>query len=422
MYATCFSLADDPDDVAMLDGNAEYRAFYQRANELAGLDLLCRDRARVLQAALRCFMSPHGLTDLEPSRIRDLRLADIREEVLPDTRLRLVERRLKADGTSIADLLGPDIGLLSDNGLRAEVEGVLAAVGGWQQTTEEGLLGWMQDVVQEVNRSFAGERPPLELLTANRLELREGVSELQRERARLHDDPLPLEVVDPSELASRGADFVRGHPEIGPHVLVVWVTTDLLRSQFATPWPVNAEPDTVVGLLSCDRTHGTPIARLCAFAHADPADLVAGIEPALAIVFVTALSTWRSHPPPMEPSWAVTELGPVFVLIDQPIVDFVEAAIASRVRLGWEPIWVDGDRELSVFVFADVQSRRRLFLHVATSAGREALQRWLRSLTEEGVIHEPELGEGSSHLGHLDAALRHIVGTFWEIHQFGGRP
>jgi hypothetical protein len=115
-------------------------------------------------------------------------------------------------------------------------------------------------------------------------------------------------------------------------------------------------------------------------------------------------------------------VGPVFAIVDQPIVHIVDHTIARGAVLRWEPVWVDGDHQLTAFVLANEALPGVFLIHLATTAGRRALERWLRTLPPDLVLHDPRLGEDAPHAAMLHAVLQHFVGTFWEAHMVGDRP
>lgn len=417
-FATYFSIADDPDDRALLAGNVEYEEHYERAAALAPpiANMEWPERSRIVDALLRAAMAPMGLLAIAPRRLATLRTRDLADDLLPDERLDHIADLAAEGGTSeLARALPEADGIDGLVRFQDAVAGWLTARGVPAATWAQ-QRAWMAAVVDELNRTRADGAPQFDAVDQQGDPVREAVDDHQRERLGLNDDPLPLELIDPRDLQTRGRDFARGHADIGPHLLVVWLRADLLRRQFAVPEQLRDFHGHVFGLLSCDRTHGDPRAMLCPLPSA-PSDALPALQARTPVLFLTTLASIIDTPSDVSFAGAPQ----VFALIDQPVLGFVDHTVDTGATLRWEPVWIDGDHQLSVFVFTNDTLPGVLFLHIASSASRQTLARWLRTLPADQVIHDPMLGEGSAHAGSLHAVLQHIMGTFREINQFGGR-
>ena len=415
-FATLFSVGVDEDDLALISDNLPYRDFYHRAAKLAPPDAPWPVRSRVIDALLRASMAPPIDTALTPDRLVDLRAADLRDEWSPDRRLRRVERVIGSE--SWPEALGEvpaDLEMTTTVTFRDHVATLLA---------ERGILTmpfdrqaeWTEAVVSKLNAELVDGRR-FETVRSLEDRARADLDDFQHERLQIHEEALPLEIVRPTDLKLRARDFARSHEVIGVHSLLVWLRGDLLARQFQLPESSDMSSDgLVLGLLSCDRTHGKPRALLCPFEAVAPTELFDLLQSRSRILFLTTLATIVDTPHDVR----FDRIAPVHALIDQPIIGFVEHTLALGATLRWEPVWIDGDRELSVFVFENSQLPGVALLHITSSAGRHTLARWLRRLADRGVDHAPEIVEGVAGPG-LHAIIEHVVGTFWILDQLGGR-
>jgi hypothetical protein len=94
----------------------------------------------------------------------------------------------------------------------------------------------------------------------------DSLAEHGRHRLVLHDRPHQLEVLPAGQLVSSADLFVRTHPKVGPHHLLLWCSAELLASQFAHPNALRSTSGYVVGLLATGTDEDlNPVVRLAMF-------------------------------------------------------------------------------------------------------------------------------------------------------------
>ena len=88
--------------------------------------------------------------------------------------------------------------------------------------------------------------------------------------------------------------------------------------------------------------------------------------------------------------------------------------------LRWRLSRLNGDREVSILILEQDQLPGVYFLLFASAAGEEAFLNWLARHPQARVRNDRTVAETCT--GHLDALLRHIVGSFAQLDLFGGTP
>ena len=413
-FATYFSVGTDLDFLHLLEGNREYLSYLRRGRALEGARTADGAR-RFVDAVLRLAMAPAAVRELDLGAIASLSPSSIRNSWTPDQRLQEIE---KCAGDIAVQLDRPP---LDHAGLVATRDVLAKELNGRGIATMSFLehADWIRSIVSEVEHSpYAGQLRFQIVIGPTADSVEADVDEMQRERLALHvAGRLPLEIVPTGDLRARARDFARSHAEYGVHSWMVWIRRDLLARQFEIEdglLPV-ADDELVLGLLSCDRVHGVPVARLCWFDAMPPAIVFAAIAGKAKILFCTTLASIVDTPAEAE----LHGVAPVFALIDQPLVAFCQHTLDGGAELRWRVFRIEGDRLLSVFVFENGEIPDVFYLTFASAGMRPHLLRWLESLAPNGCVYSAELAE--AHGAALAALSEHLVGTFWLVDYFGGR-
>lgn len=414
LFATYFSVADDEDFLALLADNTTYRSYYHRARQLGSNG--GRVSHRLIDALLRSAMAGSELLEITGRDVLEFEAHDVPQRWMPDSRLRAIEAvtghlAIPADLDDIDT--DPD-GLVS---YRDTISEVLTGAGAPTMSFAE-QRSWTERLVADLEASEEadGFRFTVETIEPED-RLASDLDDLGRERLQLHPTRLPVEFVNPDDLRERARDFARSHREIGVHSLVIWLRRDLVARQFAIGDPEPHQGDRpLLGLLAADRVNGDPVARICAFDHVSPAALWAATSATHRLLFLTTLATIVDTPG----DEAFDGIAPVFALIDQPVMAFAQHTLDQGAGLRWRVIGVEGDRDLALFVFQNSAIADVFYLSFATVATRHHLGRWLTGLAEQGFAQDDAVA--GDHEGAIDALVEHIVGTFWRLDQFGGRP
>lgn len=414
LFATYFSVGEDGDFMDLLVGNPTYLGYYKRARQLGGTGPVVSHR--LIDALLRSAMAGAELLELSGRDILDLGSSEIRERWMPDSRLRAIEDVISGLPlpSDLDDLDTDPDGLVS---YRDAVSEILTGAGIATMDFDQ-QRRWTQQVVAELEASEVadGFRFSVELVEPED-RLASDLDDLGRERLQLHPTRLPVELVSPDDLRERATDFARTHAELGVHSLLIWLRRDLVTRQFDLA-PAGDVDTTrpLLGLLSCDRVNGEPVARICAFDHVTPAVLWAATSASHRLLFFTTLATIVDTPA----DEAFEGIAPVFALIDQPIMAFVQHTLDQGACLRWRVIGIEGDRDLALFIFENTEIADVFYLSFTTVATRHHLGRWLTGLADRGCIQDETVA--ADHEAAVGALVEHIVGTFWRLDQFGGRP
>lgn len=413
LYATYFSVGDDSDFRAMLAGNPTYLGYYKRARRLASSPT-GEASARWADATLRAVMAPRALLDLAAADIVELSAADLRQQLLPDVRLRHLERAARS--LPMDDEL--DRIALDSEGMsiyRDEISRILTEAGIDTMTHAE-HHAWASRLIDELTAGRGAHAFQFSLATtAPDDQLLSELDDHGRERIQLHAQKLPLKIVAPVQLPERTQDFARAHSGFGPHCLLVWLRRDLLTRQFDTiDTTMSTNQDTILGLLACDRADGEAVARLCPF-DVSPSMLYAVFKNHIRLLFLTTLATIVDTPE----SEDFRGISPVFALIDQPVTEFCLHTMRQGARLSWCVIRVEGGLDLAVFLFENAEIPEMIYLSFATAATRHYLGRWLTGHEGELCQHSHRLV--AAHEAAIGALVEHVVAIFWRLDQFGGR-
>jgi hypothetical protein len=418
VFATYNSVGLDADFLDLLRSSDTYRRYYHRAERLA--DAQQGRSARFADAVLRLCLAARPLLDISGEQLLRLTPAELSDAWSPDVRLRRIERLLSSD-------VAPDPSWLAElEDLPLEMQGLvdyrdhvahwLGAHGLESMTTAE-HEAWIRRALADVDGREEVAAVRFEVVAGGPPRAGAELADMSRERLQLHDHRLLLEIVSPDDLRERARDFARGHETLGIHSFMVWLRRDLLERQFEIAPNTLVQPAgrPVLGLLACDRVHGMPVARLCPFDSA-PALVFAAIKPSSKILFLTTLATIIDTGAEDD----LRGITPVFVMVDQPLLDFCLHTIEGGAILRWRSILVEGDRDLTLFVMENSAIPDVLYLHFCSTLGRHHFLSWLRASNGTMVEHDDELAGSHEHA--LAALVEHVIGTFWRVDQFGGRP
>ena len=418
VFATYFWAHSTPGAEEVVSTSAEYLAYLQTGDALSRwLSPDAPARHLLVDGLLRAMMAPGWLADLSVSDIARLRLRDIPDTSLPDERLWVLRRldgspAFRAKAAALAVRATPEGAYAVFRDDLAE----LLTQNGIDTLTTDRHHGWADRVVGDLN----GSAPlrTFELVVGAGDPVRSLLDDYQRERLRLHDAPLPLVAVSADDADFKVGWFARRHEELGVHAWLLWMRSDLMRRQFVVPADVELPAGRpAFGLLGADRRGGTAFARWWTVPLLSPQQLAEMLSTGFKdrLVFVTTLATVVDSPP----ETAFTGISPVFVIIDQSLLGFLDRTAEGGALLRWDIVRVGGDRDLRLFVMTQSALPDVYFLLFATEAARDALIAYLQAAHPDLVTHDPEVTDPCK--AHLGAAVEHVVGTFWELDLFAGR-
>jgi hypothetical protein len=421
VYATWASAeqTDDADD--LLIGNPVYAAYLRDGRRLAWLiagpddppptDRPLGDRApaaasRGVDLLLRLVMAPAALvgTDLATIRSGDVEPGG---DELPDSRLAHLLAELGGSDLLSAVRTAVDVEPTAQLHLD-DVFAQLAALGLPSMTFAQQAT-WTEAIVAELEREHPG-RFVIESRADGR-DLSTSLDDQQRERVQMHDEPLRLEVLVADDQGRFDTTrFGRSDPVIGKHVWLTWLDPAFLRRQFVTDHPF--APGPVLGLLSCDRTHGDPIASWFAFPEVPPgpAATALGSRDTTPLLFTT-LRTLDATGDDV----SFRGFEPAFVLIDSNTLAFLERSLQEG-ALDWTVIGSTGSRTIEILIYQQREIPGVFYLYVCSAPTGHLTAAWLRS-------HDPPCLPDSAAFEPVRplawALIEHLLGTFWMFDLYG---
>lgn len=364
-----------------------------------------------VDAVLRCCMAPARLSDLA-GQLASTRIADLDH---PDAR---PDRRLaRLHPSVVAAVPAPETFGLHGSPSPAELDRYYSVVA--ETLAAVGIPTMDAAAVRHYIEALINDVIDLSPAMGARISVddtRESVTddlqEHARERLYLHPSPLPAELVEETELPRRAEDFARHHPRLGIHTLLVWMPASQLAKQF-TGLPVTGHGPyeaPQLGVLAAGKdSQGGPCARLSFIADMDPGPFVRSMT--VGTVVLTTASALMVSP-------ADTDFGgvdPLLVMVDGPVLPRILDRYAGQVGLMWDVYEVTGDRHLYAVVVRMTVLTNYVWIAVTGEAGRSYLKAWLEALGEDQARRQPTAF--SDVRGHLDAAIRHIVETWWYLGQ-----
>jgi hypothetical protein len=410
-YATLLSTGNDARALRLLDESADYRSFYDNGQRLTcGLDW---EEGRFLaDALLRACMAPRHLAGLCTGGFRGLRIANLNTSVVrPDVRL------TAALGLNLPPVRPAGLGTSSTPDELGEYFDEVARV-----LTDRGLptlhTQAVRDLIDALFDDVAHLSPDLRgrlELDTKRSPIEDDMDEHSRERIVLHDSgPLPLEIVPMAELGSRAADFIRMHERLGRHVALVWARADLLARQFRHPNGLDGRTGFVVALQATGYNQaGGAIARLGIFDTESPGDVAAVFS--LPLVCVTTAASLIDAPGTARSDGIKT----IYAITDLPIVAQLTHTFHQQAHVTWTGLSLEGGRRLHVFAYKVSALPGIIWVQFTGEAGRHYVTRWLQSLGDRLVRHDPDAF--SDQLVEVDVVIQHVVSAWWVIDQQGGR-
>lgn len=401
-YATTIATGVDEEYLALLEGNPEYLERYRHGIGLLDSTPASWPRDRFLvDAALRaCMMSP-GLVPLA-AEMPALKVANLdRPEHRPDERLPRLGgidlRELRdavveppASVARLRELHDVCAAYLSERGLpTANSEEVRAAVAVLVDRASD-LLGLEIEVDQLRDDPVADD-----------------AEAWQRERIELNPDRLPAVVMSLNEAAAEPSLFMRDHPQMGSHVLIVWLTPEVLAHQlagFSHPGPGHVLALQAAGTDAA----GNAVARLAlADETADPSELAAAFTKVETLI-LTTLSSLVDAPP----SAAFAGDQDLYVVVDQPAVEALRHAFDRGAPVRWDRLEVGGERRLKGVVWEAAGLPGVIHLHLASEAGHLALVRWLSEQPADTALADRNLLR--SRQMQIDAIVQHLFAA-WHV-------
>ena len=408
-YATTLAAGVDPDHVALLKNNREHLAHYRRGMGLlrSSSETWPTDRFLV-DAVLRACMLAPGLLELA-ARMPDVRIAELDAvENRPDARLMWLQQVdlgflrevMTGRPTTIAEL-----GELHDACATAlETTGMTTATSAETRDAVHALVACARDRLElDITIDEARDNTFLD-----------DVEQLQRERIELHAEKLPAVQMSLAEAAKGPADFMRHHPKLGNHVLIVWLRPDILARQLDGFEHVDDRYVLALQAAGVDGT-GRAVVRLAVTNETeDPSELAAAFTK-VETVILTTLSSIADAPPAAR----FTGDDDLFVVVDQPPVEAIRHAFDRGATLRWARFEVAGDRHLKGIAWELDALPGVVHLHLASEVGHVMMVRWLDSQPAQLAVADPHVLR--SRLARIDAVVQHIVAA-WHIIERQDRP
>jgi hypothetical protein len=408
VYAT-WAAAERSDSDAFFAKNLLYAGYLRDARSLAetisaqppiaerGLDLL-----------IRLVMAPAELRELDLTLLRSPQLT-LEGSQLPDRRLATLEGGL--EGSALQSELRDALDVPLDSPL--ELDAVLAALAamGLDTMTFAEQTEWTERIVAELSLEHPGRYLVVAEGSGDRLA--DALDDQQRERIQMHDEPLPLRVVQPEQDGRFPVeDFARAGEGIGKHVWLTWLHPGFLRRQFLTSELASDEP--VLGLLSCDRVHGSPHASWFGFPAVPPGLAARAVASGDVVpLLFTTLRTLDSTPDEVD----FRGFEPAFVLIDSDLLAFLQRSAEDDEPLIWSVVGSTGSRTIDVLVFERAAAPGVLYLYVCSAPTGRLTAAWL-SANEGRCTHSDRHFEDLQ--SRIWALVEHLVGTLWmfDLHGF----
>lgn len=401
-FATTLAAGMDPEYVALLDNNPGYRARYETGVGLlqSSPETWPKDRL-VVDAVLRaCMLAPALVTLIQ--ELPSIRVAELDTPAnRPDARmLKLIELDLRPLRQEVPELPLTISQLdafhdrcaryLTARGLPTpEMAEVSPAVEAMVERARE-LLGL--DITIDTERTDA---------------VADDAQAAQRERIELHEAPLPARVTTLAEAAAHPELFVRAHPSLGNHVLIVWVRQDVLARQLEGLPALDQNP--VLALQAADAgTDGVAVTRLAICTETDDPSELAAAFTSVETLILTTLSTLLDAPATAR----FAGQQDLYVLVDTPVVEALTLAFERGAPVTWARLEVNGDQQLKGLIWEAAGLPGVLHLYLAADASHLALVRWLALQPEQLATADQNLMR--SRQMHLDALVQHLFAA-WHV-------
>jgi hypothetical protein len=203
---------------------------------------------------------------------------------------------------------------------------------------------------------------------------------------------------------------------LGPHAWLVWLRGDFFRRQFEVPDDLVPGARPFLGYLAVDRKHGEPVARLWPFDLLSPSDVADQLRRStgVRVVFFTTLSTVLDS----ADADSLRGIEPAFVLIDTSFTDFLDRSRESGAVLAYLTASLHGDRNLALLIIEKSDQPGVVYLLATSLAAAEIIRIYLDRLPDDQVMLSS--GIAGKYEPYLDALIRHLVGSFYQLDLYGG--
>ena len=410
IYATYAAWRAVPDADEILRGNFRYLSYLRDGLFMAdSLGRLSEEGDVAVELLLRMAMAPQALALLDLKGLQSS-VMQLPLEARPDFRLDRILVAIEDDEgfvTTLRDALRVENDESLDLGLiRAELTRIGAPTLEPHEESE-----WTESIVAELDEVHPGRYVIESKFGTDRLS--ELFDDQQRERVQLHPHPLPLRTVMPDANGRFDVkEFARIASGIGKHVWLTWLHSGVLIRQFE-PAEVPADK-CMLGLLSCDRTHGEPHASWFPFPDVPPGIAArsfvgSDVEPLL-------FTTLRSIEAAAE-SDDFRGFEPAFVLLDSDVLGFLRRSEEGG-SMVWSVIGSTGDRTVDILLLEQVAIPQVVYMYVCTAPTGHMCARWMRSRSE-AFVHDPRHFEQFA--AHAWALVEHVLGAFFLIDLHGWR-
>lgn len=383
-YATWVAVNQARDGLEYLRGNLAYLSHYGRSRQLTEMVGDPEQPHVAVEILSLAVMAPADLTRLD---LADVRARGAMTVPGPDQLLKHIVAGLTGDMPSrrvLRDVLAqtPDDGLAtSSDPYWDEICRVLEQLG-VESTTAAQQRAWSRSMVGELDAMWerAGvenrRRVLLEDATAPVDQLTALVDTHQRERLRMHVQPLELRV---AELAtSKLSDFARRGEAGQPFVVLSWLHTGFLRRHFAgADWQGVTHDALTCCLLSMDR-RGEPGHAMMLPIPDSPAEASAVLTANLETVRFTTLRTMAVTASLVDfRGW-----DPAFVLVDSDVLAFLQRTMSDAGGVVWTAIDVAVDRHVDVLLVRRNASPGQVFLIACSRPTGRMIGAWMNERVE----------------------------------------
>lgn len=396
-FATYTSVEATPDGLDHLAGNFLYLNYYRAARAMVQrFDSEPPQRATV-DVAYRLAMSPRWLLVQTVTSLRsvpfetdglstpDLLLKGFRSR-FADPAFVLRWAACLRDSTTYGERWDGAADLLDESG---------SLLIRWQEYEE-----WLPGLIGQNNASPGRGVILVDRSTVDPLATL--MDTMQHESLVLHEERLVFDWSSAPE-RHKPAAFARSHHGFGPHVVVAWLHPDVLRKQFSgVP---EAWDDARLGFFGCDRRTRPPVQLWCDFGDAPPSIIAQAVRSTrFSVLTFTTLRTLQESPTTIDfRGW-----NPTFIVIDVPVVDFVQDNLDKGIPIEYWITGTEGSRYLDhVVLQLDGESSLNFVYSCSTLASR-AMVSWLESLDR---VHVSPNGS-YPHRDALAALLEHLIGSF----------
>lgn len=286
---------------------------------------------------------------------------------------------------------------------------------GVESTTAAQQRAWSRSMVGELDAMWerAGvenrRRVLLDDATAPVDQLTALVDTHQRERLRMHAQPLELRVAELT--TSKLSDFARRGEAGQPFVVLSWLHTGFLRRHFTgADWQGVTHDALTCCLLSVDR-RGEPGHAMMLPIPDSPAEASAVLTANLETVRFTTLRT-------MAVTGSLVDFrgwDPAFVLVDSDVLAFLQRTMSDAGGVVWTVIDIAVDRHVDVLMVRRNASPGQVFLIACSRPTGRMIGAWMNERVE---FTQEAAAFGDVRAQAFDL-LQILVGTLWTFDLHG---